>query len=86
MRRVELAPNETTEVRDLLSAIGQGDGLPEGIRVNAVYWADAVGNGMERRDLQRVAWLLLKTSENGTVPIGYRRSARYWAAYLQARI
>jgi hypothetical protein len=86
MRRVELAPNEATEVRDLLTAIGRGDGLAEGVRANAIYWASAVGSVMESRDLQRVAWLLLQTSESRTMPRGRRRSARYWAAYLQARI
>jgi hypothetical protein len=86
MRRVELAVNEAIEVRELLTALGHGDGVPDGIRTNAAYWADAVGGEMERRDLQRVAWLLLKTSENRTVPGGHRRSARFWAAYLQARI
>jgi hypothetical protein len=86
MRQVELAPDEATEVRELLTAIGCGDGLPEGVRANATYWASAVGRVMERRDLQRVAWLLLKTSESHGVPRPRRRSARFWAAYLQARI
>jgi hypothetical protein len=86
MRQVELASGEAIEVRELLTAIGCGDGLPEGVRANATYWANAVGRVMERRDLQRVAWLLLKTSESREVPRGHRRSARYWAAYLQARI
>jgi hypothetical protein len=57
------------------------------LRANAALWAGRMERTMDRRDLQRVVWLLQSASKNGGgMPRGERRLARRWAAHLQARI
>jgi hypothetical protein len=66
----------------LLHQIGGGEGLPSRIRDAATYWADEVGPGMSRADVQTVAFLLKDAGMQRRLPSNNRHQAQYWAAYL----
>jgi hypothetical protein len=56
------------------------------LRGNAAHCAGRMRRAMDRRDLQRVVWLLRGARRDTSLPRAERRAAAYWAAYLRARI
>jgi uncharacterized protein (UPF0147 family) len=85
MAKVGITEEEVGLVARLLQDIEAGADVPNNLRANAALWAVRMEPSMDRRDLQRVAWLLKSASKTG-MPRGERRRARRWAAQLQARI
>jgi hypothetical protein len=86
MARVRIGARDASRISGILRSIGDRDSLPRDLRANAIYWADAMGRTMDRRDLQMVAWLLLDASGDRAMPAPHQRKARYWASSLEARL
>jgi hypothetical protein len=82
MGNVKIGARDAVRVGGLLQKLGGQQGLPADLQANAAYWATAMARRMDRRDIQTVAWLLLEASGHRHVPFADRRTARYWAAYL----
>jgi len=86
MRKVKVGSLRAARVSGFLRKLGNDQQVPSDLRANATYWGKAMARRMDRRDLQTVAWLLLHASGERRVPFMQRRTARYWAAYLEGRI
>jgi uncharacterized protein (UPF0147 family) len=85
MVRVRLGGRPAVQVGRLLRNVSNDTGVAPDVRANAAYWASAVRRTMDYRDLQTLAWVLQDVSQERAVPLLQRRSARYWAANIEAR-
>jgi hypothetical protein len=85
MARIRVGGRAASQVGRLLRKISRDVGVAPDVRANAAYWSTAVRRTMDRRDLQTLSWVLLDASQEKAVPMLRRRSARYWAANLEAR-
>jgi hypothetical protein len=56
------------------------------LRGTAAHCAGRMHRAMDRRDLQRVVWLLQTARRDTSLPRAERRAAIYWSARLRARI
>jgi hypothetical protein len=86
MSRVDIGAGEAREVIEVLHHLGNRSDLPSDARSNTNYWASAVEDEMDRRDLETVAWLLREIGGDHRLPAAERRSAHYWANYLEAQL
>jgi hypothetical protein len=85
MAKIRVGGRAVSRVGRLLRNISSDASVAPDVRANAAYWAAAVRGTMERRDLQTLAWILLDASNEKGISLTQRRSARYWAANLEAR-
>jgi hypothetical protein len=85
MARIRVGGRAALQVGRLLRKISRDAGVTPDVRANAAYWSRTVRRTMNRRDLQTLSWVLLDASQEKAVPMMRRRSARYWAANLEAR-
>ncbi len=69
-------------ISELLDTLGVQRALPADLQANAAYWATVMADRMDQRDIQTVVWLLLEVTGDRRAPYAERRSACYWAAYL----
>jgi hypothetical protein len=86
MGKVRIGANDASSVEQLLQQIGQHFGFPADIRRSANRWNGHVAQKMDRRDVQRIAWLLRDASDRKGAPSAECRVARQWASYLEGRI
>jgi hypothetical protein len=86
MGNLKIGARPAASVGDLLQWLGEHRALPPDLQANAAYWATAMAGRMDQRDVETVAWLLLEASADRRVPFAERRSARYWATYLEDHI
>jgi hypothetical protein len=86
MGNLKIGARPAASVSDLLQWLGEHRALPAELQANAAYWATAMAGRMDQRDVQTVAWLLLEASGDRRVSFAERRSARYWAAYLEGHM
>jgi hypothetical protein len=84
--KVKLGTRDAAQVSRSLRQISSGRVVPLDLRGNAMYWAAVVRPAMEWHDLQAVAWLLQDASDDFGLSSLQRRAARYWVAYLEARM
>jgi hypothetical protein len=85
VNRVVIGSKDAAAVGGLLRDIAVESGFSPKLRQSAVYWSDAMDSSMDRRDLDRIARVLLRASGDRAMPRAQRRAARFWAGYLQAR-
>jgi hypothetical protein len=86
MGKVRIGAEDAANVEQLLQQIGQHRGFPADIRRSASRWNGHVNQKMDRREVQRIAWLLRDASDRRGAPSAERRVARQWASYLEGRI
>jgi hypothetical protein len=86
MSNVRIGPTGASTVGRLLREIGHGRGLPTDLRDDANQFAASVRRKMDRRDVERVAWLLWNVSSTRSWPSSRREQARYWATFLEGRL
>ncbi len=86
MARVRVGRRDATTVGRLLKEIGQGHDLPVDLTRNAGQWFSAIEGTMDRSDVEQVAVLLRRASNEHRLSRRYRDAARYWAAYLEGRV
>ncbi len=79
---------DAATVCGLLRDLGDlpGRRMAADLRDAATFWASQIHPGMQRGDLQTIAWLLRDASDDLRVPGPCRDEARYWAAYLEGRL
>jgi hypothetical protein len=85
MAKVRIGERDAAQVGGLLREIGRARGFPDDIKHSARHWTGRFSRTMDRRDLQRVAWLLRDASSRAG-PAEQREAARQWAAYLEGSI
>jgi uncharacterized protein (UPF0147 family) len=86
MKKIRIGWRHSARVRSVLGELGSDQTIPSDLRKDAAYWSRAMTRKMHERDLRTVAWLLLDASGEHSVPFVRRRTARYWASYLERRI
>ena len=86
MGNLKIGAQPAASVGGLLQWLGEHRAFSADLQANAAYWATAMADRMDQRDVEAVAWLLLEASGDRRVPFAERRSARYWAAYLERRM
>jgi hypothetical protein len=85
MVKIRVGGRAASRVGRLLRKISRDAGVAPDVRSNAAHWSGAVRRTMNRRDVQTLAWVLLDASQEKSIPLARRRSARYWAANFEAR-
>jgi hypothetical protein len=86
MSRVDIGVGESRSVTEVLQHLGNRPDLSPDVRSNTNYWASAVEDEMDRRDLETVAWLLREIGGDRRLSAAERRSVHYWANYLEAQL
>ena len=86
MGKVRIGADDAASVEQLLQQIGHHREFPADIRRSANRWNGQVDEKMDRRDVQRIAWLLRDASDRRGAPSAERSVARQWASYLEGRI
>lgn len=86
MANVRIGSMNAARVSGVLRKLGSDQAVPSDLRANATFWSRGMARRMDRRDLQTVAWLLLHASAERRLPFTRRRTARYWATFLESRM
>jgi hypothetical protein len=86
MRKVDIGATEVAKVIEMLRGLGSRADVSSDVRSNTTYWGSAMHRRMDRRDLETVAWLLSEIGNDRRLPAADRRSAHYWATYLEAQL
>jgi hypothetical protein len=86
MSSVRIGPTGAMTVGRLLRDIGRGRGMSPDLRNDASRFASLMRRKMDRRDVERVAWLLWNVSSARSYPYSQRKQARYWATFLEGRM
>jgi hypothetical protein len=86
MRKVNIGAAEVAKVIEMLRTLGSRGDVSSDVRSNSTYWSSAMRGRMDRRDLETVAWLLSEIGNDRRLPAADRRSAHYWATYLEAQL